>query len=124
EGILQRTPRGMDFRRPGSLGLETEGLGGSDGYLSRGLGGKALVQVRHSRRGNQAPQGGVDCLEPFVGSAGEFGPGTPVRGVSRTREWVAPGVSTASAAPGWQGRPAFGVSRCQTGESWRIQKCQ
>jgi hypothetical protein len=50
--------------------------------------------------------------------------GTPVRGVSRTRERVAPGVSTASAAPGWQGRPAFGVSRCQTGEIWRIQKCQ
>jgi hypothetical protein len=37
---------------------------------------------------------------------------------------VAPGVSTASAAPGWQGRPALGVSRCQTGEIWRIQKCQ
>jgi hypothetical protein len=49
---------------------------------------------------------------------------TPVRGVSRTRERVAPGVSTVSAAPGWQGRPAFGVSRCQTGEIWRIQKCQ
>jgi len=41
-----------------------------------------------------------------------------------SRERVAPGVSTASAAPGWQGRPAFGVSRCRTGEIWRIQKCQ
>ena len=51
-------------------------------------------------------------------------PGTPVRGVSRTRERVARGVSTASAAPGCQGRPAFGVSRCQTGEIWRIQKRQ
>src|ERR1039458_9915525 len=51
EGVLQRTPRGMDFRRPGSLGLETGGLGGSDGYLSRGLGGKARVQVRQNRDG-------------------------------------------------------------------------
>jgi hypothetical protein len=68
--------------------------------------------------------GGVDWLEPFVGSAGEFGPGTPVRGVSRARERLAPGVATASAAPGWQDRPAFGVPRCQTAEIWRIQKCQ
>src|ERR1035441_1018596 len=67
---------------------------------------------------------GVDWLEPFVGSAGEFGPGTPVRGVSRARERVAPGVSRASDAPGWQGPPAFGVSRCQPGEIWRIQECQ
>ena len=66
----------------------------------------------------------AELIGPLVGSAGEFGPGTSVRGMSRTRERVAPGVSTASAAPGWQGRPAFGVSRCQTGEIWRIQKCQ
>jgi hypothetical protein len=37
-----------------------------------------------------------------------------------SRERVAPGVSTASAAPGWPARPAFGVSRCQAGEIWRI----
>src|ERR1035441_1551639 len=53
----------------------------------------------------------------FVGLERQFA-------VSRTQERVAPGVSTASAAPGWQGRHAFGVSHCQTGEIWRIQKCQ
>ena len=49
--------------------------------------------------------GGVDWLEPLVGSAGEFGPGTPVRGVSRTRERVAPGAYMASALPGSRAGP-------------------
>jgi hypothetical protein len=77
-----------------------------------GLGDKAQEFTVLDARPARARNG----LNFFVGSAGEFGPGTPVRGVSRTRERVALGVSTASAAPGWQGRPAFGVSRCQTGE--------
>jgi hypothetical protein len=57
---------------------------------------------------------------PFAGSAGESGFGTSARRVSRTRERVAAGVSTASAALGWQGRAAFGVSRWQTGRIWLI----
>ena len=68
--------------------------------------------------------GGVDWLEPFVGSAGEFG---------RERHFAAhhglgKGWRLASPPlpplPGGRAGPAFGVSRCQTGEIWRIQKCQ
>ena len=85
-----------------------------------GLGDKAQEFTVLDARPARARNG----LNFFVGAAGEFGPGTPVRGVSRTRERVAPGVSTVSDATGWQGRPTFGVFRCRTGEIWRIQKCQ
>ena len=43
---------------------------------------------------------------------------------SRTRERVAAGVSTVSAALGFQGRVAVGVSPCQTGRIWLIQECR
>src|ERR1039458_9015596 len=43
---------------------------------------------------------------------------------SRTRERVAAGVSTVSAALGFQGRAAFGVSPCQTGRIWLNEECR
>ena len=66
--------------------------------------------------------------DPFTGEGEEWAGVMPVvlhsSFILHPSTRVAPGVSTASAAPGWQTRPAFGVSRCQTGETWRIQKCQ
>ena len=64
----------------------------------------------------------VNCWgwHPVADSAGEFGLETPVRSVSRIRERVAAGFSTASAALGWQGRAAFPVSCCQTGNEWLV----
>jgi hypothetical protein len=43
---------------------------------------------------------------------------------SRTRERVAAGVSTVSAALGFQGRAAVGVSPGQTGRIWLNEKCR
>jgi hypothetical protein len=43
---------------------------------------------------------------------------------SRTRERVAAGLSTVSAALGFQDRAAVGVSPCQTGRIWLNEKCR